>query len=172
MPLKIKQKKSVSFKKYCNLVNRVIECSKRLYYTQVVKTKKENIKKLWKIVNNIVFTKSFSSFRIKGVLDEYGKIVNDLKCVSNLMNKNFVNIADKLLKERKDVIDLMNDAYCSGSVKNDFVFNEISDSEIQNYTKTMNLDKSVRSDVPSICFVKLSAKIISPYLSKLYNKCV
>ena len=30
----------------------------------------------------------------------------------------------------------------------------------------------MRSDVPSIRFVKLSAKIISPYLSKLYNKCV
>ena len=36
----------------------------------------------------------------------------------------------------------------------------------------MNPNKSVRSDVPSIRFVKLSAKIISPYLSMLYNSCV
>ena len=36
----------------------------------------------------------------------------------------------------------------------------------------MNPNKSVRSDVHSIRFVKLSAKIISPYLSKLYNKSV
>ena len=52
------------------------------------------------------------------------------------------------------------------------VFNEISDSEILSYIKTMNPNISVHSDVPSICFVKLRAKIISPYLSKLYNKCV
>ena len=32
-------------------------------------------------------------------------------------------------------------------------------------------NKRVRSDVPNICFVKLSAKIFSPYLSTLYNKC-
>ena len=85
---------------------------------------------------------------------------------------NFVNIADKLFKERKDVVDVKNDEYCSGSVKNYLGFNEISNNEIQNYIKTMNLNKSVRSDVPSICFVKLSDKIISPYLSHLYNKCV
>ena len=33
----------------------------------------------------------------------------------------------------------------------------------------MNPNKSVCSDVPSIRFVELSAKIISPYLSILYN---
>ena len=59
-----------------------------------------------------------------------------------------------------------------GSVKNGFVFKNISASEIVNYIKTMNLIKSVRFDVPSFRFVKLGAKIIFPYLSKLYNKCV
>ena len=68
------------------------------------------------------------------------------------MNKNFVNIAEKLLKERKDVVDVKNDEYLSDSIKNYFVFTEISDSEIQNYIKTMNPNKSVRSDVPSIRF--------------------
>ena len=58
------------------------------------------------------------------------------------------NIADNLLKERKDVVDVKNDEYFSDSVKNDFVF-----SEIINYIKTMNPNKSVLSDVPSICFV-------------------
>ena len=168
----ITKKNSVCFKKYRNILNRVIECSKRLYYKQLVKKNKQNSKKLWKIVNNIVSTKSTSSCKIKGVLDECGEIVNDPKCVGNLMNKNFVNIADNLLKERKDVVDVKIDECFSDSVKNDFVFSEISDSEIMNYIKTMNPNKSVRSDVPSIRFVKLSAKIISPYLSKLYNKFV
>ena len=57
-------------------------------------------------------------------------------------------------------------------MQNSFIFKDISESEIENYIKKMNPNKSVRSDVPSIRFVKLSAKIISPYLSKLYNKCV
>ena len=36
----------------------------------------------------------------------------------------------------------------------------------------MNPIKIVRSDVPSIRFVKVSAKVIAPYLTKLYNKCI
>ena len=52
-------------------------------------------------MNDIVSTKSTYSCRINGLLDECGKIVNDPKCVGNLMNKTFVNIADKLLKEKR-----------------------------------------------------------------------
>ena len=65
-------------------------------------------------INNIVLTKSSSSSscRIKGVLYDWGKIVNDIKCVGNVINKNFVNTADKLLKEKKDVVDVKNDGYC------------------------------------------------------------
>ena len=62
------------------------------------------------------------------------------------------------LKEGKGVVDIKNDEYLSQSIKNYFVFNEIIESEIENYIKTMNPNKSVHSDVPSICFVKLSAK--------------
>ena len=56
-------------------------------------------------MNNIVFTKSTSICRINGVLEECGKIVNNPKCVGNLMNKNFVNIAHKFLKEKKKDVD-------------------------------------------------------------------
>ena len=41
-----------------------------------------------------------------------------------------MNIADKLLKERKDVVDEKNDEYLCDSIKNNFVFTEISDSEV------------------------------------------
>ena len=87
------------------------------------------------------------------------------------MNKSFVNIADKLLNERKN--DFHNNLeFCISSVCNDFVFKEFTNSEIEMYIRNMRPNKSVRSDVPSIRFVKLSAKVIAPYLCKLFNKCV
>ena len=64
---------------------------------------KSNSKELWKVVNNVVSTKSTSSCKINGVLDESVRIVSDLKRVTDLMNKNFLNIAHKLLNEKKDV---------------------------------------------------------------------
>ena len=69
------KKNSVPFKKYQNILNRVIECFKRLYYKKIIKKNKENSKKLWKIVNDFVSTKSTSSCKINGVLDECGKII-------------------------------------------------------------------------------------------------
>ena len=170
--IKDKQKKfSVSFKKYRNLLNRVIELAKRLYFKQIVKYNKGNSKKLWNIVNNIVSTKSTSSCKMNGVLDESGTIVSDLKRITDLMNKNFVNIAEKLLNERKDAF-CNNLEFCFSSVCNDFVFKEFTISEIEMYIKSMKPNKSVRSDVPSIRFVKLSSKVIAPYLCELFNKCV
>ena len=68
------------------------------------------------------------------------------------MNKNFVSIADDLIKKRTHVA-CDYDEFSIGSVKNGFVFKNISAREIENYIKTMNPNKSVRSDVPSICFV-------------------
>ena len=73
-------------------------------------------------MNNILSPKSTSSNRIKVKLDEYCKIVTDPKCGG----------AAKLLKERKNVVHVKNNEHCSGSVKQYFVFNKISDSEIQN----------------------------------------
>ena len=82
---------SVSFKKYWNLLNKVIECSKRLYFKHVVKNYKTSSKKLWKITNNIVTTNSTSHSKINGVLDVNGKFVDEP------LNKKFVSIADALI---------------------------------------------------------------------------
>ena len=82
------------------------------------------------------------------------------------MNKSFVSIADDLLKKRTHVACDYNE-FSLGSVKNDFIIKNISVSKILNYIITINPNKNVCLDVPSICFVKLSAKIISSYLSIL-----
>ena len=40
------------------------------------------------------------------------------------------------------------------------------------YIRNIRPNKSVQSDMPSIQFVKLSAKMIAPNLCKLFKKCV
>ena len=59
------------------------------------------------------------------MLDKSGKIVSNLKRVTDLMNKNFVYIADKLLNERKDAFH-NNHEFCFSSVCNDFVFKKFT----------------------------------------------
>ena len=79
---------------------------------------------------------------MNGVLDESGTIVSDLKRITDLMNKNFVNIAEKLLNERKDAY-CNNLEFCFSSVCKDFVFKEFTISEIEMYIRNMRKIKKV-----------------------------
>ena len=110
------------------MLNKVIECSKRLYFKHVVKNYKTSSKKLWKITNNIVTTNSTSHSKINGVLDVNGKFVDEP------LNKKFVSIADDLIKERMNVVQKY-DVFGFHSVKTDFICKKISESEIENYIK-------------------------------------
>ena len=87
------------------------------------------------------------------------------------MNINFDNIAEQLLNNRKDAFHNSCE-FCFSSVCNDFVSKEFTNSEIDMYIRNMRPNKSVRSDVPSIRFVKLRAKVITLYLCKLFKKCI
>ena len=119
---------------------------------------------MWKTINNIAATRPTSHSKINGLLDVNGNLVNESKEIGNAMNKNFESIADNFIKKRMDfVCDLSEFSLNSG--KSQFVFKAISKTEIAHYIKYMNPNKNVLSDVPSIRFVKLKAKIISPYLT-------
>ena len=76
-----------------------------------------------------------------------------------------------MFNERKDAFH-NNYEFCLNSVCNDFVLKEFFISKIEMYIENMRQNKSVCSDVLSIRFVKLSAKVIAPYLCELFIKCV
>ena len=59
---------------------------------------------MWKIINNIAATRPTSHSKINGVLDLNGNLVNEPKEIGNAMNKNFVSIADNLIKKRMDFV--------------------------------------------------------------------
>ena len=90
------------------------------------------------------------------MLDESDKIVSDLKRVTDLMNKNFVKTADKLLKEKKDAFH-NNREFCLSSVCSNFAFKKLTTSQIKMYIRNIRQNKSVRSNVTSNRFVKISA---------------
>ena len=69
-------------------------------------------------------------------------------------------IADDLIKERMDVVHKY-DEVCFDSIINDFILKETSKSEVENDIKNVYLNKSSRSDVPSIRFVKKYCSLFS-----------
>ena len=91
------EKFSLIFKKYRNILTRVKELSKRLYYQQAVNDSSGNSKKLWKAINNIITYKLPKNNQIE---DNNSIITRDPFQISNILNENFVSIADKLSQER------------------------------------------------------------------------
>ena len=77
-------------------------------------------------------------------------------------------IADKLFSERKDAFHY-NRKFCFNSVCNNFIFKDFTISEIEMYIRNIRPNKSMLSDVLSIQFVKLSGKVIAPYLCELFT---
>ncbi len=94
-------KKSFSpyFKKYRNLLTRVKELSKKLYYQKSVNNCTGNSKKLWSVINNIVTYKTPKSSCIAHIEDVNGTVVSDPELISNEFNDTFATIADSLLEK-------------------------------------------------------------------------
>ena len=92
------EKFSNTFKIYRNILKRTIRLSKKLYFQESVKKATGNSKNLWKVINNIITTKSPKCQYLNSIHDCDGLLIEDPLAIGDIMNKNFVDIADKLLK--------------------------------------------------------------------------
>ena len=167
------EKFSRCFKKYRNLLTRVKGLSKRLYYQQAVNSASGNSKKLWKTINNIITYKLPKNNQIDQIEDNDAVTVRNPFQISNILNENFVSMADKLVQER-----LLNINQCSKkcfygqSLCNSFFIEPIVESEIKRFINNMDSRKSCRSDAPKIKFLKTSVNIITPVITKIFNLCI
>ena len=55
---------------------------------------------------------------------------------------------------------------------NTFFLQPISSNDIEVFIRLLNSNKSTKSDCPPIKFLKISSKIISPIISKIFNICI
>lgn len=85
-----------NFKKYGNKLTHIIEQSEQLYFKQRVAQTKNNSKKLWQTVNDIIKFKNKDGKKIVKTTDEHDKIIDKPTEVSNLFNDFFVSIGTKL----------------------------------------------------------------------------
>ena len=168
---------SDSFKKYRNLLTRLKDLSKKLYFKDSVKRASGNSKQLWRTVNNIITTKSPKHKSIDCVEDNEGKFISDPIEISNTLNNNFISIADNLLSQNNGNSNIEHSSYNNSQYSsckhiNSFFLSPIKVEDIKNYIDSMNKNKSSRSDIPNIQFIKLSVDIIAPVISNIFNHCI
>ena len=161
------------YKKYRNLLTRVIDQSKRHYYGNQIRKNKGNSKKLWSTINNIISNKKRQEKQIQKLLKSDGDETLDPYEICNELNTTFVQMADKLMesnqrssKPKKTKID-----HITSSNKS-FFLKPMTENDMKKMISNLNSAKSTRSDTPAIKFIKIGQEVIVPYVVYIFNKCI
>ena len=169
-----KSSKSV-YKKYRNLLTRVKELSKKLFLQNSIDKAGNDNKKIWKVINSTINYKQPKQSHIDKVIDpNNNEIVNDPTKISNLMNSNYVSLVDNLIKKypRSSCNDENYDSDQTDRVHESFILKSITVAEVKRYINELNKNKSTRSDLPRIIFLKMSVNVIAPIVSEILNSCI
>ena len=158
-----------TYKKLSNSVIKLKEQLKRRHYDNVVKKSSKNSKLTWKTINDIVNLKQNKGAEIRIIEDTNGVEVSDPVKISNIFNKYFVGIGEKLASSFPTQDDIHPNLF---SPKDSFKLKPITVYEVSNHIKNMDATKSVRPSDPPIKFLKIACPVIAPLITQIFNLCI
>ena len=156
------------YKLYRNKINHLIRSSKNNYYNKIFNENKQNMKKTWIEINNILHKKNNKSSSQICIIDN-GQLINDHKNVGNKFNNFFTTIANKLVGKIPQCKKTFNN-YLNNPNTNSFFVSPTTPNEVENIIKSIN--KSTTPDIYGIIgkFIKIIGFKISNVLSHLINE--
>ena len=162
------------YKKFRNKLTHVKEAAKKSYFQDKIAKNKHNTSKLWQTINNILHRKSRKSNQVPKQIHVKDEIIQNPKNVSNAFNEYFVNVGNCLSNKISAATDCAFSAtsLITINAKNSFFMRPIAESEILRHINGLKSSKSTGKFGIPIKYIKLSAKIVSPLLAKIYNNCI
>ena len=156
-----------AYDKYRARLRDLIRIAFENYFKKRFDNCKGDLKKSWKILNEMRHKRRTSSF--PNYIELNGQCITDRRIILSKFNEYFTNIAKKLneSKSPNDYKDYRK--FMKNRVEKTIFFDEIDSSEIDKIIHQLNPNKS--SDI-SPRILKLYRGIISPYLATLLNNCV
>lgn len=153
--------KENEYKKYRNTLNKKLKYEKNLYYKQKLYENRNNIRKTWQIINEIIGKKSMN-------LDE--SVINNFKNTNtiDLCNNFAVNFKTNVEK----TIHLCKIQTIDNTqirLQNSLYLHETDEIEIFNILNTLNIKKSAGFDTIRPIDLKNNACILTPIVTKLIN---
>ena len=86
------------YKSYKNKLNHILKCAEKKYYSDLLDSNKDNIKKTWQIMKNIINKNKSKKVQEKVKLNDES-MISDKSVISNKFNEFFVNIGPNLAKK-------------------------------------------------------------------------
>ncbi|MCP4485710.1 MAG: reverse transcriptase family protein, partial [Flavobacteriaceae bacterium] len=155
------------WKKYRNVLNKVIKDTQRDYYKNKIKQYNNNCIGLWKTLGSIICNKKRETHINK--LKINNQIINDPAQIANTMNNYFTNIGPELAKKFQNNTDNNFMNFMGESKKQSMYMFKTNPNEIYKLINKLKNKKSSGFDDFSPNFLKLCAPYISTPLANIFN---
>ena len=154
------------YKGYKDLLNHLIRKSKKVYYTSYFEKLKNNSKKVWSGINDIIQKQKKRSQDF--CLPINGKLTTNKKIIANCFNEYFTTVAQKLVDKMKPATKHCRDYLKTPNTKSFFI-QPITPQEINDLIANIDETKANDSyDIP-VKLVKLARHTISLPFSLIAN---
>ena len=161
-----------NYKKVKNHYNRQIKNTKCSYFQDKLHNNPGNLKQTWKTLNELMNRKP-TNYKIPEMKDENGETINETQ-VPDAFNKYFVELGEKLASKipRSSISPdsfLTDVDYPDNGLS---CFQEIPENHVLNLLCSLESKKAAGIDGISSRILKLSAKVIAPSLTIIFNQTI
>lgn len=165
--LKRNSKDELRFKKYRNKLNKILKLARKQYFSELLHAHKNNLIKVWDIINNLLGKKSKDNFPAFFKKND-NKIVND-QDIANEFNDFFSNIASIALSKLSKFTNTHFSSYLHKSCEASVYFNPTNELEIINIVKQLKNSNSTGFDGVSTSLMKKVIHTVVLPLVHIFN---
>lgn len=156
------------FKDLKNEVTQLLRSSKKDFYQKYFTENKDNIKKMWKGIKEIINIKA-KNFDYPTCLQNGDTIITDPISVSNSFNDYFTSIADNILAQRKYDGRKSHRDFLANRLTENFIFEDTDEKEISSIISSLHVSKSSGpNSIPTFILHLLKDHICLP-LAHIFN---
>ena len=158
------------YKKYRNKFNSLKVIAKKNYYQQQLNTAKNNMKKTWSIINELI-GKASKKQNLPSQFKEGVDIITDENEIANRFNKYFTNVGPSLSKKIPKTPNSFN-KYLNNNYVESIFLDPITTTEVENELKKLNPNKGSGLDDINPRVICEISKLISYPLTFIFNQSI
>lgn len=156
------------YKSLKNEITSLLRLSKKNYYNRYFTNNKNNLRKTWEGIKEIINPKAQST-KNPSFLKHNNIMLNDDKSISDCFNEYFTSVAEKILNDRKYDGSKSHKDYLRNPLANSFVIRECDQLEVEGLISTLDKSKATGPNSIQTSILLLLKTDISEPLSKIFN---
>ena len=158
----------VIWKRFRNKTSETIKRAEELYFKNILNNHTNGTKKLWNTFGKILNKNKIKHKRINSLLINDKKITNP-QAISNIFNDFFSEIGERLANNFSNIENSEYRKSLGKKVSHSIVLYPITEIEVKDTIRNLKNTNSAGYDELTTKFIKVSAPLLIPALTKIFN---